>query len=376
MKIRRYLALAAATAAITPAVFLAAPAAFATDGNPDSSSSTPASTDSESAALSGSDAKTEGDGSDTKAEDGSDTKTEDGSDTTEGGSDTKTEDGSDTTEGGSDTKTEDGSDTTEGGSDSKGEGTTDEEPATPSPSASPSETPGPQVCNDSEDYTQDKNLHTSLSGLPSQIVAGSGFHNFKLNVNNSGHNAYKRVDLGVFAAQVNEKNHEVTTSYLTLQYKDPATGTWQNISLNENDEGAGYLGYTDVQAKESFSIDLRLSIDRKAPAGMGFAISIGMYADDKGNCVYSSDDDFYQFDVLAAGSKSGNPGDAKPQGGRKPLPAKPAGDNQIVPQGHLAETGSNSALPMIALAGGAAVAVGTGAVFVVRRRKADIGATA
>ncbi|MFB6961850.1 LAETG motif-containing sortase-dependent surface protein [Streptomyces sp. NPDC056309] len=364
MKLRRYLALAAATAAITPAVLLAAPAAFATEGNPDSSSSAPAPTDNESAASSGSEG-----GSDIKTEDGSDTKTEDGSDTkTEDGSDTKTEDGSDTkTEDGSDTKTEDGSDTkTEDGS--------DKESATPSPS--PSETPGPQVCNDTEDYKQDKNLHTGLSGLPSKIVAGSGFHNFKLNVNNSGDNTYKRVDLGVFAAQINEKNYEVTTSYLTLQFKDPATGAWQNISLNENDEGAGYLGYTDVQAKESFSIDLRLSIDSKAPAGMGFAISIGMYADDKGNCVYSSDDDFYQFDVLAAGSKSGNPGDAKPQGGRKPLPAKPAGDNQIVPQGHLAETGSNSVLPMIAVAGGAAVAVGAGAVFVVRRRKADMGATA
>ncbi|MER6983187.1 hypothetical protein ABT317_41070, partial [Streptomyces carpinensis] len=329
MKLRRYLALAAATAAITPAVFLAAPAAFATEGSPDSSSSTPAATDSESAASS----ESEG-GSATKTEDGSDTKTEDGSDT-------KTEDGSDT-------KTEDGSD-------SKDEGTTDEESATPSPSTSPSETPGPQVCNDTEDYKQDKNLRTGLSGLPSKIVAGSGFHNFKLNVNNSGDNTYKRVDLGVFAAQINEKNYEDTTSYLTLQFKDPATGTWQNISLNEDDEGAGYLGYTDVQAKESFSIDLRLSIDSKAPAGMGFAISIGMYADDKGNCVYSSDDDFYQFEVLAAGSKSGNPGEAKPQGGRKPLPAKPAGDNKIVPQGHLAETGSNSALPMIAVAGGAAV---------------------
>ncbi|MFB7575776.1 LAETG motif-containing sortase-dependent surface protein [Streptomyces sp. NPDC056165] len=364
MKLRRYLALAAATAAITPAVLLAAPAAFATEGNPDSSSSTPAPTDSESAASSGSEG-----GSDTKTEDGSDTKTEDGSGTkTEGGSDTKTEDVSDTTK--------DESDTTKDGSDSKDEGTTDKESATPSPSTSPSETPGPQVCNDTEDFKQDKNLHTGLSGLPSKIVAGSGFHNFKLNVNNSGDNAYKRVDLGVFAAQINEKNYDVTTSYLTLQFKDPATGTWQNISLNEKDEGAGYLGYTDVQAKESFSIDLRLSIDSKAPAGMGFAISIGMYADDKGNCVYSSDDDFYQFDVLAAGSTSGNPGDAKPQGGRKPLPAKPAGDNQIVPQGHLAETGSNSALPMIAVAGGAAVAVGAGAVFVVRRRKADMGATA
>ncbi|WP_258053232.1 LAETG motif-containing sortase-dependent surface protein [Streptomyces sp. Ru72] len=111
-------------------------------------------------------------------------------------------------------------------------------------------------------------------------------------------------------------------------------------------------------------------MDKKAPAGLGFAISIGMYADDEGNCVFSGDDGYYEFDILKAGSASTDPGDAKPQGGRKPLPNKPAGNTEIDPQGHLAETGSSSALPVIALAGGAAVAVGAGAVFVVRRRKA------
>ncbi|MFC7513108.1 LAETG motif-containing sortase-dependent surface protein [Streptomyces thermocarboxydus] len=38
--------------------------------------------------------------------------------------------------------------------------------------------------------------------------------------------------------------------------------------------------------------------------------------------------------------------------------------------GSLAETGSNSALPVIGLVGGAAVVAGAGALFVVRRRKA------
>ncbi|MFD4977777.1 LAETG motif-containing sortase-dependent surface protein, partial [Streptomyces sp. NPDC058424] len=303
-------------------------------------------------------------------DDGQTTETEDPSKNAD--DTTKTEDPSksaDDTTTGDDNKSDDtGKKSANTGSDSKDEGTTDKVTATPS--ASPSETPGPQVCNDTEDLKQDKNLRTSLSGLPSKITAGSGFHNFKLNVKNSGNNTYKRVDMGVFAALIDDKKYTDESRFLTLQYQDPTTGTWQNISVDVNDETIGYLGYTDVQAKESFSIDLRLSVDKKAPAGLGFAISIGMYADDKGNCVFASDDDFYQFDVLAAGSNAGTSGDAKPQGGRKPLPAKPAGDNEIVPQGHLAETGSSSALPMIAVAGGAAVAVGAGAVFVVRRRKA------
>ncbi|MFB7455566.1 LAETG motif-containing sortase-dependent surface protein [Streptomyces sp. NPDC056188] len=345
------MALAAATAAIAPAVLLAAPAAFASAPSPTTAETTAGENEA---------------GSTDSAESTESAEPTDSPDSTE--SNTSNEEES--------KQSSEKPDNTEGGSASKNEGTTptDKKPATPSPSASPSETSAWETCTEADDMAFDQNLHTSLSGLPSKVVAGSGFHNFKLNVKNSGNNAYKRVDLGVFAAQIDEKNFEFNTSYLTLQFKDPATGKWVDISLDERDEGAGYLGYTDVQAKESFSIDLRLSIGNKAPAGMGFAISIGMYTDDKGNCVYSSDNNSYQFDVLAAGSKQGNPGDAKPQGGRKPLPAKPAGDTRIVPQGHLAETGSSSALPMIALAGGAAVAVGAGAVFVVRRRKAGSGA--
>ncbi|KUM91758.1 hypothetical protein AQI88_35345 [Streptomyces cellostaticus] len=219
-------------------------------------------------------------------------------------------------------------------------------------------------------------MHTSLSGLPSKVVAGSGFHSFKLNVNNTGDRAYQRVDLGVFTAQMNENDYFIDTSHLTVQYQDPSSGKWVGISLDENDDGAGYLGYTDVKAHESFSIDLRLAVDKTAPAGLGYAISIGMYADDKGNCVFSGDDSYYEFDILKAGTTPGNSGDAKPQGGKKPLPKQPAGNTKIEPQGHLAQTGSSSALPVIALAGGAAVALGAGAVFVVRRRKATGSGTA
>ncbi|MFF9124078.1 LAETG motif-containing sortase-dependent surface protein [Streptomyces sp. NPDC014889] len=255
-----------------------------------------------------------------------------------------------------------------------GEDTAKPTATAPTPSASPSR--GPQQCKDSEEPKFDKNLRTSLTGLPSKVVAGSGFHNFKLNVKNTGSNSYKRVDMGVAAQLVDDKRFTDQTRHLTLQYKDPASGTWENISQDAKDPAYAYVAYTDIKANESFSVDLRLSVDEKAPSGVGVTITIGMYADDKGNCVYATDKDYYLFEVLAAGTSAGNPPDAKPQGGRKELPAKPVGDRQIVPQGHLAETGSDSALPMIALAGGAAVAVGAGAVFVVRRRKAGSGATA
>ncbi|MFF9156220.1 LAETG motif-containing sortase-dependent surface protein [Streptomyces sp. NPDC014846] len=355
MKLRRSLALAAATAALAPAVLLTASAAHAADD--DTASPTVSET-----------APTE------------EQSTPAAEDTTPAAEDT-TAAGEETTPAAEDTPPTADEDLPAAAQSSSSASA----PASASASASVSATPsasasgGPFECSEGEDKVQiDKDLHTGLSGLPSKIVAGSGFHAFQLNVNNTGGRTYQRVDLGVFAAQMNEQDYFIDTSHLSLQYKDPSSGKWVGISLDENDEGAGYLGYTDVKAHESFSIDMRLAVDAKAPAGLGYAISIGMYADDEGNCVFSGDDSFYEFDILKAGATPGDPGDAKPQGGKKPLPKhQPSGNTKIEPQGHLAETGSSSVLPVIALAGGAAVVVGGGAVFAVRRRKnADQGAVA
>ncbi|MEU6365153.1 LAETG motif-containing sortase-dependent surface protein [Streptomyces sp. NPDC046931] len=335
MKLRRSLALAAATAAMAPAVLLAAPAAYAADDD------TASPTASETALT--------GEQSTPAAED--------------------TTPAADETTPGADDTTPAADDNVPAAAQSVSSSASVSASVSAPASASPSESKGPFECNADEPQV-DKNLHTGLSGLPSKIVAGSGFHGFRLNVNNTGDRAYRRVDLGVFAAQTDRDEYFVDTSHLTLQYKDPSSGKWVDISLDENDEGAGYLGYTDVKAHESFSIDLRLAVDKTAPAGLGYAISIGMYADDQGNCVFSGDDSYYEFDILKAGATPGTPGDAKPQGGKKPLPKQqPSGNTKIEPQGHLAQTGSSSALPVISLAGGAAVAVGAGAVFLVRRRK-------
>ncbi|MFB8176659.1 LAETG motif-containing sortase-dependent surface protein [Streptomyces sp. NPDC055966] len=348
MKLRRSLALAAATAALAPAVLLTAPLAHAADGDtpttPTASETTPTQDESTPAA---------------------DETTPAAGDTTPAPAESRP--------AGEESSPAAGASTPAAGQSAPASSASPQPTASLSASASASPSPSasgfPGQCADSDEPKYDDNLHTTLSGLPSRIVAGSGFHGFKLNVKNTGGHAYPRVDLGVFAAQTNDTDYFVDTSHLTLQYQDPSSRKWIGISLDENDAGAGYLGYTGVKAKESFSVNLRVSVDRTAPAGLGYAISIGMYADDQGNCVFSSDDSFYQFDILKAGSAPGHPGDAKPQGGKKPLPKQPTGNTRIEPQGHLAETGSSSALPVLALAGGAAVALGAGAVFVVRRRR-------
>jgi LPXTG-motif cell wall-anchored protein len=237
----------------------------------------------------------------------------------------------------------------------------------PSPSATGSAAPtdGPACDYSGDDDTVDDNLTTALSGLPSKIVAGSGWHGFTLEVGNDSDTDFARVDLGVFALAVDGQSYDLSTDHLALQWQDPASGVWHDISLDEDDATAGYVGYTDLKAHDSVSLKIRLSVDKTAPAGTGVALSIGSYADGNGDCVYSGGDSFYSFDILAAGSDAGDGGDAEPQTGGSSH-TKPAGDTEI---GSLAETGSSSALPFIALAGGAAVAFGGGAMFVVRRRK-------
>ncbi|WP_413799826.1 LAETG motif-containing sortase-dependent surface protein [Streptomyces iranensis] len=337
MKLRRALAAAAATAAIAPAALLAAPAAFA---------ETPSESPSPSA---------------------SDTVTPSPQDPAP--SETPTDDATPTTPAPSTSATQ----APTPGDPSGTPSSTPTETATPTPTPTSTEEPGEGECADDGDYNEDPELSTTLVGLPSKVVAGSGFHGFKFQVKNESDRAYQRVDFGVFAGTVHESAPDGTGKYLTLQYKDPESGAWKAISTDESDPGSGYIGYTDVRPHETLTVDLRLSVAKSAPEGFGYAISVGVYADDEGNCVYSTGE-YYEFDVLKAGSTPGDvpPADPKPQGGKKPLPHKPKGDTEISPQGSLAETGSSSALPMIAVIGGVAMAAGGGAVFVVRRRRATV----
>ncbi|MFD3411957.1 LPXTG cell wall anchor domain-containing protein [Streptomyces cyaneofuscatus] len=347
MKIRRALAVAAATAVLAPVTLLSSPAAFATP------SPTPEATETATASEEPETPPADEETGTVPAPEGENPPAEKGEEKSPAEEEEKEEE----KPAGEEEKPED-------------------EPASPSatpPSPAPSVTSPGDICQDTEEVRIDEDLRTSLSGLPSEVVAGSGFHGFALNVENKGDEAYKRVDLGLIAAQIDDDSWLPNTDHLTLQFKNPETGAWTDISLDQDDEVIGYIGYTDIRAKESFSIDLRLSVDKKAPEGFGFAFIVGLYADEEGNCVYPESEQFYEFDVLAAGTDAGEPNEAEPQtGGKKPVPVKPVGNTEIKPEGTLAQTGSDSDLPVIATIGGVAILAGAGVVFALgRRRKGD-----
>ncbi|WP_427166313.1 LAETG motif-containing sortase-dependent surface protein [Streptomyces sp. C1-1] len=339
MKLRRAMGVAAATAVLAPLALLSAPVAFAEDGDTTTTSATPTDT-----------------ASDTTSATPTDTTSATPSDTG------LPSDSASATDSTSPSATESASTSAE-----------------PSVSADPSDEPTePDVpfCEDVDKNYEGAKVSADIKGLPGKIVAGDGFHAFELTVTNDAKTTVEGV---AFYAEV--ENYELDESkflspYVDLEFKNPETGSWDRIG---SDEWAGdYFFYVDkLKAGQSQSVDLRVSIDAKAPAGDAYSFGSGAYLDNiEGQDCIAEGWAQYDFEVLKAGSANPDPGTATPgdNGSKGGSVKKPQGEISDLPTGNLAETGSSSALPVIGLVGGVAVVAGAGAVFAVRRRKAGASA--
>ncbi|WP_285830586.1 cell wall protein [Streptomyces meridianus] len=349
MKLRHALAAAVATAALAPAALLAAPAAHAegeqpaatqtSTGNTGSETTTPAPADGpapeDTGEQTGSDASsdttdgTAADGSGDAAE--SDEKAESGETGGDGGTGPGTGDGAD-----------DGSDTDPG--------------------------------DDSDCAIDAADLKVQVVGLPSKLVAGGGWSNFSVKLTNTTDHALDEVYPIIYAAPLEDVDHP--RQLLRMQYRDPGTGKWTRFS--EWTQGQ-YFGMFELDAHMTAELELRIRATDRAGDGDGIALVAGDYYNEDDTCGWS-EEEWYEFSILAAGAdpgddvppaEPGKPGkpvtderpgkNVKPQGGMKELPVK----------GNLAETGASSVLPLFALSGAAAVALGAGAAYAVRRRRTD-----
>ncbi|MGW3422835.1 LAETG motif-containing sortase-dependent surface protein [Streptomyces phaeochromogenes] len=328
MKLRRVMAAAATTAVIAPLALLSAPAAFATDPTPtgtESATTTPSATPS-----------------------ATETTTPSPTPTTTPPS-TEIPSGTPTP---STTTTPTGSPTT-----------------TPEPSEDPTD-PDVPYCEDLDENYGDAKVSADIKGLPGKIVAGDGFHNFKLVVTNDS-----KADLKGVAFYAEIENYELDEAkflspYVTLEFKNTESGKWERIG-DESWAGDYFFYVESLKAKASEKVDLRFSVDKGAPTGDSYSFGSGAYLDNiKGQDCIAEGWAQYDFEVLKAGSTNTDPGTADPSDNGKDPVKKPQGNVSELPTGNLAETGSSSALPTIGLVGGAAVVAGAGAVFVVRRRKA------
>ncbi|MEV4973685.1 peptidase [Streptomyces scopuliridis] len=214
-------------------------------------------------------------------------------------------------------------------------------------------------------------LRTVVTGLPSKIVAGSTT-DFSLRVTNGTDKTLDEVSPRVYFHATDKSGYNVIDDAFHLQWSTTASPTWKNV------EGSTAGSIRPLKAGAHADVKLRLKVDAKAPAGHGLAFVAGNYVNDDESCGGNMSTE-YAFELLAAGSTpddvdDAKPGtttpqtpDSKPQGGTSTTPvdsADPAGT------GSLASTGSPSALPQLAAAAGAAMALGAVVVFVGRRNKA------
>ncbi|PKV86094.1 LAETG motif-containing sortase-dependent surface protein [Streptomyces sp. TLI_146] len=202
----------------------------------------------------------------------------------------------------------------------------------------------------------------ALTDLPSKITAGTST-DFSLRITNGTDKTLDRLRAFTYLWAADKSHHKIPGGLLHLQWSTATSQGWKDVDTLDR---AGTV--EDLRAGAHADMKLRLTLDAKTPAGQGFAF-VSALRGEKACDGSKPPMKKYPFEILAAGGKPG-PGrtstpDTKPLGGTSTTPVNTA------PTGQLAATGSSSATPRLALAGGAAVVAGAGAVLATRRRRTD-----
>ncbi|TBO57151.1 hypothetical protein EYS09_24145 [Streptomyces kasugaensis] len=365
MKIRRALTAAAAAAVIAPAAVLAAPAAaFATGPVSEAGPRTPAAPGSADAA--------------TPADRPSDSATSGGG------------------TGNPDEPRPPGDAAAGGPAPQDRDGAVRPAPGKPPNAAAPAEgttraggaTGGGEDAGDSDGAGQScafesDQLRAAVQGLPRQLAAGGAWTPFSMTLTNTTGKTLAEVQPFLLVSSAEDVDRPYWE--LETEYRDAKTGQWKTFHDAEPDD---LFGSFAVGPRSTLTLQLRTRVVKDAKPGAGYALAAGDYRNPDGSCG-SAKEAWYDFTILPAGAKPTQPPTGKPgepgkpgstaEPGRSAAPGGGTGGSDstggLGPQGgaHLAATGSPSALPAIALAGGAAMAVGAGAVIGVRRRKGVAG---
>ncbi|MEG3629823.1 hypothetical protein [Streptomyces poriticola] len=235
-----------------------------------------------------------------------------------------------------------------------------------------------------EECVREKGLTSLAVGLPSEVAAGTTVE-FTLRVTN-GTERTLTVDPLVFVHGEDERIGE--KSALKVEWSNGAG--WQSLS----GDGPRHIAHIDtMKPGEQSDVKLRMTVDSAAPASDAFALFASDASDAYNPCVLGPMKR-YDFALLPAGSETDPAGEAKPtepgkDDDKRPDAATPGKDTGgKSPQGgasqqtsrtttgtgtggNLAETGASTPIAPIAAASALTAALGVGAVFAVRRRKAS-----
>ncbi|MFJ4962751.1 LPXTG cell wall anchor domain-containing protein [Streptomyces sp. NPDC088729] len=252
--------------------------------------------------------------------------------------------------------------------------------ATPTPSYT-----RPTFCSGIPDEERGK---TSLHGLPSELVAGSGWHDFTYRVTNVSQVKVMETDASLYLGTADPDLDDIAELAVTVEWFNTATNTWKPIEGEGADvfDNQEFVTLAALAPGEHTDARMRVKVAATATPGTGYFFTTGHSYGEDGQCGF---DEISQFDftVLAPGSKPGPAGEAEGKPGSaeeveavkdREAREKSAGTNDPAPQSGsdaprtanvLAETGSPAALPTLVAIGG--VALAAGAFLVARRRKAD-----
>ncbi|MFI0259617.1 hypothetical protein ACH4OW_11365 [Streptomyces sp. NPDC017056] len=224
-------------------------------------------------------------------------------------------------------------------------------------------------------------LTVLADNLPSKVVAGTTV-DFSFTVANNTDRTLDVDPLVFFNLRAkNDQQH-----FMKVQWSDGSG--WKELDSKGHSYTEPVKG---MKPGSRADVKMRMTIEAGVPAKEALALFAGDASDQYNPCVLGPMKR-YDFEVLPAGSKPGKVDDAKPgkvddkdrkepgksaQGGNSAKPVPGAGDDTSAKPtpagGSLASTGASSAVPQLALAGGAAVLLGAGAVFAARRRGAKTG---
>ncbi|MFK0263784.1 LPXTG cell wall anchor domain-containing protein [Streptomyces angustmyceticus] len=216
-------------------------------------------------------------------------------------------------------------------------------------------------------------LQAAVRGLPHQLTAGGAWTPFSMKLTNTTGKPLEEVQPFLLVSSAEDVDRPYWE--LETEYRDAKTGRWKTFHDAEPDD---LFGSFAVGPRSSITLQLRTRVVKDAKPGAGYALAAGDYRNRDGSCG-SAKEAWYDFTILPAGAKPTQPPTNKPGGTAGPGQSAASGGGTgasgstggLSPQGgaQLAATGSSSALPPIALAGGAAMVAGAGAVIGVRRRK-------
>ncbi|MEV0448845.1 LPXTG cell wall anchor domain-containing protein [Streptomyces sp. NPDC050600] len=211
-------------------------------------------------------------------------------------------------------------------------------------------------------------LAASLTGPDTIAAGGSGDYVFRLT------NTSERTLGGVsgISTAFGWERIEQDWRHVKVDWSSVNSPKWQPADK-------GFASGTALKPGESFDFKLKVSVGTATEADSGeLEIGVIRFTEEDGTCGYSTVGGHQHFTITGKHGKPEQPG--KPGKPEKPeQPGKPApgegtggtgGSTGSATGGGLATTGSSDATMPLALAGGAAVVLGAGAMVLVRRRKA------